>query len=154
MTLQFKINRDPSDTKSLGQNRRNEEQVIAEPLDSTHIHSEDYGLARKMATDTPELDEEDVHDEHPPRVVTLIMADDDNVKKLDEHNMDDFAINMYENHVATVQDYVKKGQTLPAVILDVKINLQNDTLLFELFSSPQDVSQGDGQYRRVAHDTL
>ena len=35
------------------------------PLDNTCIHPEDYELACKMSTDALELDEEDVHGEHP-----------------------------------------------------------------------------------------
>lgn len=49
-----------------------------------------------MATDALELDEEDVQDDHPSHVVSQIMQDEDNVKKLDELNLDDFAVNMYE----------------------------------------------------------
>lgn len=69
---------------------------VQDPLDDTRIHPEDYELARKMATDALELDEEDVHDEHPSHVVSLIMSDDDNEKKLNELNLDEFAVNMYE----------------------------------------------------------
>lgn len=76
--------------------RRHEEIDVADPLDNTRIHPEDYELARKMATDALELDEEDVQDDHPSNVVSQIMQDDDNVKKLDELNLDDFAVNMYE----------------------------------------------------------
>jgi transcription elongation factor SPT6 len=65
-------------------------------LDDTRIHPEDYELARKMATDALELDEEDIHDEHPSHVVTLIMRDPDNEKKLSELNLDEFAISLYE----------------------------------------------------------
>jgi transcription elongation factor SPT6 len=66
---------------------------VEDPLDNTRIHSEDYDLARKMATDALELDEEDVHDKHPSYayVVSLIMQDPGNERKLDE-----FAISMYE----------------------------------------------------------
>ena len=56
-----------------------------DPLDNTRIHPEDYELARKMATDALELDEEDIHDEHPSHVVSLIMQDEDNSRKLDEY---------------------------------------------------------------------
>lgn len=70
-----------------------------DPLDDTRIHPEDYELARKMATDALELDEEDVHGEHPSYVVSTIMKDNDNEKKLDELNLEDFAISMEEtNH--------------------------------------------------------
>ncbi|EGN93242.1 hypothetical protein SERLA73DRAFT_126732 [Serpula lacrymans var. lacrymans S7.3] len=69
---------------------------VQDPLDSTRIHPEDYELARKMATDALELDEEDIHDEHPSHVVSLIMQDDDNEKKLNELNLVEFAVNMFE----------------------------------------------------------
>lgn len=73
--------------------------MAPDPLDSTRIHPEDYELARKMATDALELDEEDIHDEHPSHVVSLIMQDKDNEKKLSELNLDEFAISLYEaNH--------------------------------------------------------
>ncbi len=52
-----------------------------------------------MATDALELDEEDIHDEHPSQVVTAIMNDGDREKKLTELNLDEFAISLYEaNH--------------------------------------------------------
>lgn len=87
-----------SDLPKPPKNRHNEDVDVADPLDNTRIHPEDYELARKMATDALELDEEDVHDEHPSHVVTLIMNDPDNSKKLGELNLDDFAVNMYETN--------------------------------------------------------
>lgn len=228
------INHDAEESKQA--KNRQEEADIADPLDSTRIHPEDYELARKMATDALELDEEDVHDEHPSHVVTLIMQDEDNVKKLDELNLDDFAINMYESSqdkkrhtlniirsellkpfgearnafaepddwdvltmlsgetrktvriglIVSVQvlrvrsafvsvrldsgidgvinasyladtqvdpeTYVKKGQMLSGVIMDVKLNRANDTFVVELSARPGDVSSGDSQFRRVKHD--
>ncbi|KAI0636950.1 transcription elongation factor Spt6 [Trametes polyzona] len=77
-------------------NRHGEDIDVPDPLDNTRVHPEDYELARKMATDALELDEEDVHDEHPSHVVSVLMQDDDNVKKLDDLNLDDFAVNMFE----------------------------------------------------------
>ncbi|TBU50800.1 transcription elongation factor SPT6 [Dichomitus squalens] len=90
-------------------NRHGEEIDVPDPLDSTRVHPEDYELGRKMATDALELDEEDIHDEHPSHVVSVIMQDDDNEKKLDELNLDDFAVNMYR----TNQD--KKRHTLNVI---------------------------------------
>ncbi|KAG6851027.1 hypothetical protein H0H93_004514 [Arthromyces matolae] len=75
---------------------RHDDELVPDPLDDTRIHPEDYELARKMATDALELDEEDVHDEHPSAVVTTIIKDNDNVKKLSELNLDEFAISLYE----------------------------------------------------------
>jgi transcription elongation factor SPT6 len=67
---------------------------LPDPLDNTRIHPEDYDLARKMATDALELDEEDVADDHPSDVVSQLMKDSDNGHKLDELNLDEFAISM------------------------------------------------------------
>ncbi|KAF8892531.1 SH2 domain-containing protein [Infundibulicybe gibba] len=75
---------------------RHDDDSAPDPLDDTRIHPEDYELARKMATDALELDEEDVHDEHPSHVVSLIMHDSDNERKLSELNLDEFAISLYE----------------------------------------------------------
>lgn len=217
-------------------NRHGEEIDVPDPLDSTRVHPEDYELARKMATDALELDEEDIHDEHPSHVVTVIMQDDDNEKKLDELNLDDFAVNMYRTNqdkkrhtlnvirqellrpygelraqyvlpadwevltmltgetkatlrtglIVSVQavrvkdnfvtvrldsgvegsiakkyltdaglappSVVKPGQTLSGVIIEVRLDLPNDTCGVELSSCDSDVGSGDSQYRRVKHD--
>jgi len=78
---------------------RPDDETAPDPLDDTRIHPEDYELARKMATDALELDEEDIHDEHPSQVVTVIMNDKDRERKLLELNLDEFAISLYEaNH--------------------------------------------------------
>ncbi|KAK1236011.1 Transcription elongation factor spt6 [Marasmius sp. AFHP31] len=84
------------ETEDLRTKHRPDDEQAPDPLDSTRIHPEDYELARKMATDALELDEEDIHDEHPSYVVTLIMQDDENDKKLSELNLDDFAVSLYE----------------------------------------------------------
>ena len=67
-----------------------------DPLGNNHIHPEDYELTHKMTTDTLGLDEEDVHGEHPSHVVSLIMEDNDNKRKLNELNLNEFAVNMFE----------------------------------------------------------
>ncbi|EMD38273.1 hypothetical protein CERSUDRAFT_113442 [Gelatoporia subvermispora B] len=90
-------------------NRHGEDIDVPDPLDNTRVHPEDYELARKMATDALELDEEDIHDEHPSHVVAQIMQDPEKERKLDELNLDDFAVNMYE----TNQD--KKRHTLTVI---------------------------------------
>ncbi|KAA1471105.1 transcription elongation factor Spt6 [Dentipellis sp. KUC8613] len=227
----------PQDNLGKSSKRHNDDSDLQDPLDSTRIHPEDYDLARKMATDALELDEEDVHGEHPSHVVTQIMNDPDNVKKLDELNLDEFAFSLMESggerkrHVlnvirselirpyfearrplqqpgewevltmlsgetertlrvglivsvlvlrtmrnsvtvrldsgiegiinsqyladqapASVEAVVKKGQTLPGVIIDVKLDLARDSFLIELSSRPTDVAAGDSQFRRVKRD--
>ncbi|KAJ7581475.1 transcription elongation factor SPT6 [Mycena floridula] len=87
---------EPEMAKHAKSQRRGDDDLSPDPLDDTRIHPEDYDLARKMATDALELDEEDTHDYHPSYVVTQIMSDPDNDKKLSELNLDDFAISLNE----------------------------------------------------------
>ncbi|KAL0946577.1 hypothetical protein HGRIS_012779 [Hohenbuehelia grisea] len=75
---------------------RHNDEDAPDPLDNTRIHPEDYELARKMATDALELDEEDINDEHPSHVVAMIMQDPERDKKLSELNLDEFAVSLYQ----------------------------------------------------------
>ncbi|KAG6845335.1 hypothetical protein H0H87_010792 [Tephrocybe sp. NHM501043] len=230
----LRISQDPNSKSS--KNRRDDD-MAPDPLDDTRIHPEDYELARKMATDALELDEEDVHDEHPSNVVTTLMVDKDNSKKLGELNLDEFAISLYEanndqkRHTlnlirdelqnpyeeqrdafrlptswdvvtmlsgetsktlrvglivsaqvvrtkgltvytrldsglegvilpdylsdvapASATDIVVKGQTIPGVILDIKLDVEQDSAIVELSSRPADVQSGDSVFRRVRPD--
>ena len=65
------------------------EEVGPDVLDGTRIHNEDYRIARKMAADAMELDEEDIDNAHPSEVVQQLMEDDPH--KLDDLSLDDFA---------------------------------------------------------------
>lgn len=232
----LRIAQDPDYKEPKGRGENADYSNSPDPLDDTRIHPEDYELARKMATDALELDEEDVHDEHPSHVVSVLMKDDDNARKLDELNLDEFAVNMYEtngdlkrhtlnviraelvkpfgelrpkfslpsawevltmlsgetqrtlrvgvivsvlilrikpnyvivrldsgiegvinaNYLSDEQtkpdNVVHKGQTLPGVIIELKLDLEESQFSVELSSRPSDVSQGDAQFRRVNPD--
>ncbi|KIK57744.1 hypothetical protein GYMLUDRAFT_45913 [Collybiopsis luxurians FD-317 M1] len=217
---------------------RVDDELAPDPLDDTRIHPEDYDLARKMATDALELDEEDIHDEHPSHVVGLIMQDTESERKLSELNLDEFAVSLFSAnqemkrhtlnviraelshpfaeqrplfppisgwHVLTMlsgetpltlsvgliisvqvfrvkpngvsvrldsglegtidQEYLfddpneaatekhkLKGKTVQGVIIDVKIDHENDMYQVELSSRPMDVAPGDGEFRRKKID--
>src|SRR5882762_3621656 len=47
---------------------------------------------------------------------------------------------------------VKKGQSIPGVVIQVKIDLAQDQFFVELSSRPSDVAAGDINFRRVKHD--
>ncbi|KAJ1309768.1 hypothetical protein OPQ81_006534 [Rhizoctonia solani] len=83
------IPQDP-DSKEITRVRDHYEDV-PDPLDETRIHYEDYDLARKMALDALEMDDEDVHGKHPSVIVYELMQKEDNVQKLEELSLDDFA---------------------------------------------------------------
>lgn len=92
--LRIPQNRDMHEMKHQG-----DDETVPDPLDDTRIHLEDYELARKMATDALEWDEEDVQDEHASHIVVQLLADKDRERKLMELNLDDFAVSLYEaNH--------------------------------------------------------
>jgi transcription elongation factor SPT6 len=221
---------------SLKTKHRMDDEQASDPLDDTRIHPEDYELARKMATDALELDEEDIHDEHPSHVVRLIMQDSENDRKLSELNLDEFAVSLFNAnqelkrhtlnvirdellnpfaeqrppfppiggwHVLTmlsgetdstlkvglivsVQVFRKtpetvhvrldsgiegtinhlyladdpntadkisvKGKTIQGVIIDVKLDHDNDMFQVELSSRQSDVSPGDGDFREQKYD--
>lgn len=80
-----------ADRKHAEHSEEEEEANVADPLDDTRVHPEDYDLARKMATDALEMDEEDVHDYHASYTVDHILKDKDREHKLAELNLDDFA---------------------------------------------------------------
>lgn len=222
------------DTSKSGKYRPDDENA-PDPLDDTRIHPEDYELARKMATDALELDEEDIHDEHPSQVVTAIMNDRDKERKLVELNLDEFAISLYEansdqkRHTLNVireelvkpfaekrsrfllptdweiltmltgetkktldvgfvvsaavfrmppeeihvrldsgvegiiaQDQIpdggrkaiKKGQTVTAIVVDMRFPIVNDDFKISLSIRPSDLAEGDRMFRRVPRDLM
>jgi transcription elongation factor SPT6 len=58
-------------------------------LDDTRIHPEDYDVARKMAADAMEYDEEDLVEGVPSKAVVDLLEDD--VRKLNDLALDEFA---------------------------------------------------------------
>jgi transcription elongation factor SPT6 len=69
--------------------RRQGEESLLDVLDDTRIHPEDYGLARKMAADSIEVDEELDEEENPSLHVQDLMEGD--VNRLDSLLLDDYA---------------------------------------------------------------
>ncbi|KAH7107505.1 SH2 domain-containing protein [Auriculariales sp. MPI-PUGE-AT-0066] len=234
----LRIVQDESDGRDAKRNKRRDESADQQdPLDATRIHPEDYELARKMAMDALEYDEEDTKDEHPSHVIAAIIADKDKETKLNELSLEDFAVNLLQttqdnkrytldviksellhpfydprpefklptqwdiitmltgetlrslkkglivsvavyrikdscicvrlasgldgvinsDYITDFHDdanaakWLTKGQTIPAIILDVKLD-RNVTV--ELSCRPHDVTLGDAQWRRVAPDPL
>ncbi|KAI6041933.1 helix-hairpin-helix motif-domain-containing protein [Pisolithus marmoratus] len=143
-----------------------------DPLDDTHIHPEDYELVQKMVTDALELDEEDIHGEHPSRIMSLVMKDSDNEWKLNELNLDEFAMNMFEANKdrkwpfpalqpwegIITPDYLsaqgnvrpksifKEGQTVQAIVMEVHLDLPADHFQVVLSTHSIDLNQGDGLF--------
>ncbi|KAH7326281.1 SH2 domain-containing protein [Stachybotrys elegans] len=73
----------------------------SDPLDSTRIHPEDYELARKVAADAMELDEEDVKAEgdingRSPAVRKLIKQDEQ--ERVNELILDEYAEQLFKNY--------------------------------------------------------
>jgi transcription elongation factor SPT6 len=99
----------PQDPKSSSSQARADDDNAQDPLDDTRIHIEDYELARKMAIDALELDEEDTRGAHPSNVVLDLMNNSDAEKELKGLNLDEFAVSLYQ------QNNLKKRHTLSAI---------------------------------------
>lgn len=69
----------------------------ADVLDDTRIHPEDYEIARKMAADAMEYDEDDIDSNKvASQAVIDVMEDDTTAKKLDDLSLDDFASELFK----------------------------------------------------------
>ncbi|KIY72184.1 hypothetical protein CYLTODRAFT_63573 [Cylindrobasidium torrendii FP15055 ss-10] len=90
-------------------------ELAQDPLDDTRIHPQDYDLARKMAMDALELDEEDTQDDHPSHVVRTIMLDPMRGHKLNELNIEAFA----QSLATSLGDYKRQ------LLFDILDELQN-----------------------------
>ena len=85
--------------------KQNGDDALPDPLDDTRIHPEDYELARKMATDALELDDEDYHDKHASYTVGLFMEDQENERKIADRNLDEFAATLSEGDGGALKRY-------------------------------------------------
>ncbi|VDB95810.1 unnamed protein product, partial [Peniophora sp. CBMAI 1063] len=219
--------------------RNNDDMDTQDPLDDTRIHPEDYDLARKMATDALDTDEEDFQGEHASQPVTELSKEREVTRELDELNLDEFALSLPESsgerkrHMLSiirseliapfsetrpplqppgdrdvitmltgetprtlkngvivsvlvqrirpnfinvrmdsgieavintvyltdnaaapvnVDSIVKKGQTMPGVIIQVRPELSQDHIFVELSARPGDIAAGDSQFGRVKAD--
>lgn len=90
----LKITQEPGYDDS--RSRRTDSSKMPDPLDATRVHPEDYELARKMATDALELDDEDYADQHESYTVKQLMQDEAKSKKLDDLSLDDYALSLLQ----------------------------------------------------------
>lgn len=99
----LRIPQDP-DWKLPKTSKQGSEQIdfseMPDPLDGTRLHPQDYELARKMAMDALDKDEEDYADEHPSAIITVFMKDytkpNERKSKLEILSLDDFAQTLLE----------------------------------------------------------
>lgn len=75
---------------------REDQNIQPDALDESRIHPEDYDLARKMASDAMDMDEEDTHGQHPSFTVSQLKDAPDQEQRLNELNLDDFAISLHD----------------------------------------------------------
>lgn len=80
----------PQDDLAADLGRKNEESDQPEALDDTRIHPEDYDVARKMAADAMEADEEDLAGNKVPSQAVIDLMESE-PEKLDDLSLDDFA---------------------------------------------------------------
>lgn len=95
----LRVSREMSYRKSSSKKRKNKDSAdaVPDPLDDTRIHPEDYDLAKQMALDALEFDQDDVEDDaHAAQLIGKLMEDPDNAKKLNVLNLDDFAATLFK----------------------------------------------------------
>ncbi|GAA5881838.1 hypothetical protein JCM1840_001631 [Sporobolomyces johnsonii] len=149
----------------LGRDTENEEDP--DVLDDTRIHPEDYDVARKMAADAMEYDEEDLVDAQPSKAVADLLEDD--VSKLNELALDEFAAELSKRRQvvlvrldcgidgqigaeyrtdATTLTKLRPGQTLQGMVMSVDLaNFQ-----VELTTQESLIAAGDKERRQVKPD--
>lgn len=92
----------------------NDEYPNMDILDSTRIHNEDYELARKMASDALELDEEDIEELETNRGVVYHLLEENETGKLDELVLEEYADQLEREF------HQKKRNTLEKIRLELK----------------------------------
>ena len=80
----------PQDDLQADLRRSNEETEQPEILDDTRIHPEDYDIARKMAADAMEMDEEET-EQYKVKSQAVIDLMEEDTGKLDDLSLNDFA---------------------------------------------------------------
>ena len=100
-------------------------------LDETRIHSEDYNLARKMAADALEIDEEGLEEyENASQHVEELMKDD-GAEKLNELLLEDYA------HQLEMIQHKPKRMTLETIKVELQHPFKDPRRTFERASADQ-----------------
>ncbi|KAK9370436.1 SH2 domain-containing protein [Lipomyces kononenkoae] len=103
---------------------------MTEILDSTRIHPEDYELARKMAADALELDEEDLVDlDNQGGVVAQLMDDDPD--KLNELILEEYAEELLKNFNQ------RKRATLEMIKMELQRHYEERRKTFSMLTEEQ-----------------
>ncbi|KAG0052609.1 Transcription elongation factor spt6 [Gryganskiella cystojenkinii] len=108
-------------------------------LDETRIHSEDYNLARKMAADALEIDEEALEEyENASQHVEELMKDD-GAEKLNDLLLEDYA------HQLEKIQHKPKRMTLETIKVELQHPFRDPRKLFERASADQIFSMLTGE---------
>ena len=119
----------------------------ADPLDGTRVHPEDYDLAKKMAADALELDEED-----------LVMAEGDGgvVKQLmedDPEKLNDLILEEYADQLAKVFNQLKRN-TLEQIKDELQTPYEELRRDFEQLSVEQVFTMLTGETTESLHENM
>lgn len=111
-------------------------------LDSTRIHNEDYHIARKMAADAEDMDEEDLEDmPHPSGAVKQLM--ENGAGKLDDLSLDDFAAALFESQ------HLRKRLTLYMIRDELQNPYAERRADFKLPTDPEIFTMLTGETRQT-----
>ncbi|KAH6896325.1 hypothetical protein BKA70DRAFT_1231792 [Coprinopsis sp. MPI-PUGE-AT-0042] len=133
-------------------------------LGDTRIQFADYELARKMAMEALELDEEDIHTRAPFSCIERLNGRSRWVSVVQRISKQFVAVKLESGiegivnaqYIANIPDdphkLVKKGQMVPSVIIDIKFDLDQDHVFVELSIREKELLDGGQTFRRVFHD--
>ncbi|KAK3112081.1 Transcription elongation factor spt6 [Teratosphaeriaceae sp. CCFEE 6253] len=116
----------------------------ADPLDNTRIHPEDYDLARKIAADALEMDEEDVKgevDESGPSGVVRKLIKDEQQERVNDLVLDQYALQLEQ------QMHQRKRATLETIRAELQNAFEELRHNFNYLSSDQTFTQLTGETR-------
>ncbi|KAK3679052.1 Transcription elongation factor spt6 [Recurvomyces mirabilis] len=116
----------------------------ADPLDNTRIHPEDYDLARKIAADALELDEEDVKaeaDENGASAVVRRLQKDEQTDRVNDLVLEEYADQLEK------QMHQRKRATLETIRAELQVAYEELRHNFNYLSSEQTFTMLTGETR-------
>lgn len=124
----------------------------SEPLDNTRIHPEDYDIARKMAADALELDEEDIKaevDENGPGAIVKKLFKDDA-----QDRVNDLILEQYAEQLETISRQRKRAtlETIRAELNEPYEELRN--LFITTLNTEEVFAMFTGETKQSLHNDM
>ncbi|KAL8859043.1 MAG: hypothetical protein Q9178_004524 [Gyalolechia marmorata] len=123
----------------------------ADFLDNTRIHPEDYELARKMAADALELDEEDIDAEVNESGISAVVRR--LIREDQQYKVDDLILEEYAEQLET-KNNLRKRATLETIRAEVQNPYEELRNNFALLSSEEIFTMFTGETRETLYEGM